>query len=299
MSAFLPWLMGLMDNLRGFLGWGGQRLDMEELARRLGITSDVLHQIQPHYQRYKIPKRSGGFREIMAPVPPLKEIQRKILRRVLSRLKSHPHARAYEKNHSIVTHALPHVRKRVVLQLDLEDFFTSTREDRIAQYFRKIGWNKEASAALTRICTYRGGLPQGAPTSPRLSNLVNYRMDERLTQLGKHFHAAYTRYADDIAFSSNDLASPHAFLRVTKLILEDEGYRMHEDKKLRIRRSHQRQLVTGLVVNEKIALPRDKRRWLRSVEHHLRQRKRASLTPRQLQGWNSFQGMIRCAQEGG
>jgi retron-type reverse transcriptase len=279
------------------LGLSRKHYNVLELSRRLGVSLETLNRIVPQYRNFKIPKSSGGFRDIMAPEPTLKELQRTILRRLLSRLPSHPSAHAYEKNHSIVTHALSHVGKTVLLQLDLKNFFPSTHARRIKKYFYEIGWDTEATNLLLRICTYQEGLPQGAPTSPKLSNLVNYRLDERLTKLGKHFRVTYSRYADDMAFSSTEHAPLQALLRATRSILDEEGYQIHEHKKLRVRRSHQRQLVTGLIVNKKIALPRERRRWLRSIEHHLRNGRGASLNEQQLQGWKNYENMISCAQE--
>src|SRR5205814_1273721 len=127
---------------------------------------------------------------------------------------------------------------------------------RVERYFRHIGWNAEAAALLTKLCTYRGSLPQGAPTSPRLSNLVNLRFDARLAAIANGRGLSYSRYADDITFSGN-VTSPNAstpgrfndVIHLTKVIAQDEGYALHTEKKLRIYRRHDRQIVTGIVVN--------------------------------------------------
>src|SRR5262249_23095452 len=122
-------------------------------------------------------------RRILTPDERLKTIQRCILRRLLARLHCHPAATGFERSKSIIDNAQVHVGKAVVVRMDLKDFFASTRAERVRSYFRKISWNREASGLLVRLCTYQGGLPQGAPTSPRLSNLVNYRLDARLVAL--------------------------------------------------------------------------------------------------------------------
>ncbi|MCH8042575.1 MAG: RNA-directed DNA polymerase [Planctomycetes bacterium] len=135
-------------------------------------------------------------------------------------------------------------------------------------YFRAIGWNRPAAKLLVKLCTWQGALPQGAPTSPRLSNLVNYRLDARLAGLAARHGATYTRYADDLTFSfaEDDRDSVGRVRCAARLILEEEGYRPHH-RKFQARRRHQRQQVTGLVVNRRVNLSRSTRRWLRAVEH--------------------------------
>src|SRR6185295_19177959 len=122
----------------------------------------------------------------------LKRVQRLILRRLLRRLRSHTAAHGFERGRSIVTAALPHARRAVVLRMDVHDFFLSTKSEKVSSYFRRVGWNAEAATLLTKLCTHRGGLPQGAPTSPRLSNLLNFRLDARLSALARAHGASYT-----------------------------------------------------------------------------------------------------------
>src|SRR5262249_22763854 len=156
---------------------------------------------------------------------------------------------------SIVHNARRHVGRAVILQMDIPDFFTATRADRVQRYFEHIGWNREAATLLVRLCTYQGGLPQGAPTSPMLSNIVNYHLDSRLAALEKSKCPEYSRYADDITFSFTraDNSDVQRVIRATKLILRDEGYGLHTRRKMHLRRHHQRQLVCGLVVNHRVA----------------------------------------------
>jgi len=255
--------MGFLSRLFGSSKEPSSGHTVDELARRLGMTSDALRAVRPQYTRFNIPKRSGGTREILAPVPEVKKLQRQLLRRVLAKLKAHPNVTGFERNFSIVSNAVPHVDKEMVIHLDLKDFFTSTTAKRIEQFFRAIGWNSDAAELLTELVTYKGSLPQGAPTSPRLSNLVNFKMDTRLTALAEKFDADYTRYADDLTFSLNRVAGEvraNEIIHAVKEIARDEGYALHIHKKLRISRKHDRQFVTGLVVNKKVNLPRS-RRW--------------------------------------
>jgi hypothetical protein len=278
--------------------FGGDESDkghgMDELARRLGLSVAELDAVTVGYREFTIPKRSGGTRKILAPEPKLKEVQRRILHRLLGRLKCHWAATGFNRGHSIATNAVCHAGKAVVVRLDVKDFFASTTARRVHAYFRAIGWNKQAADTLVRLCMHDGALPQGAPTSPRLSNLVNYRLDVRMAKLAEKYEGVYTRYADDIAFSfaREDHANANTVIHIVRRILDDFGYELHLRKKLQIRRRHNRQLVTGLVVNERVNLPRATRRWLRAVGHHLATGRLATLTPAQLNGWNSLRKMI-------
>ncbi len=267
---------------------------LDELARRLKVNTDELLAFKPSYREFEIPKRSGGMRKILAPDPPLKDLQRRILRRVLGRLRCHPAAVGFERGYSIVSNAVCHTGQAVVVRMDLKKFFDSTHADRVRGYFRKIGWNRQAGDVLVTLCTHKRGLPQGAPTSPRLSNLVNHRMDARLTGLAKRLGAIYSRYADDLTFSfgTDEPEKLHTLIRAVKHIVGDEGYELHQRKKLHIRRRHDRQTVTGLVVNEEVNLPRSTRHWLRAVEHHHRTGRQTTLTEAQLDGWRSLQSMV-------
>ncbi len=291
--------MGFWDSLRGLFegraaGAGGGGLGVDELARRLGSGEAELRALVPRYRSFSIRKRSGLQRVIDEPEGELKRVQRLILRRLLGRLRAHPAAHGFERGRSIVTAALPHARRAVVLRLDVQDFFLSTKAERIQSYFRRVGWGAEASGLLARLCTHRGGLPQGAPTSPRLSNLVNFRLDARLAALARAHGASYTRYADDMTFSFD--ADEHetlvAVIQTTKKVLREEGYRLHTERKLRVLRPHMRQTVAGLVVNQRVRLPRTTRRWLRAVEHRASLSLETTLTPAQLQGWRALRHMV-------
>jgi len=301
----------------GLFNWlfRGRGHGVDELARRLDVDKSELRRIEPRYREFTIPKRSGGERRILAPEPELKTLQRRILRRLLARLRVHGAAMGFERDRSIVTNALAHRGQAVVLRFDVRDFFPSTSVKRLKRYFRRIGWNRPATKLLLRWCTHEGGLPQGAPTSPRLSNLVNFRLDARLAGMAARLDAVYTRYADDItvSFAEDDRETVHYMQRFVRRVVEEEGYRLHHRKKLSIRRRHHRQVVTGLVVNERVNLPRSVRRWLRAVEHRTqtqrpawqssyeggeyRPRKKPTLTPAQLEGWRALQSMI--AQQAG
>lgn len=297
--------MGLLSWLFGGARDSGRGLD--ELAARLKLPVEELKRVEPRYHEFFIPKRSGGRRRILAPAPALKSLQRRIHRRLLARLPVHPAAVGFRRGESIVTHARRHQGQAAVIRLDLRDFFPSTSAKRVERYFRAIGWNREAAALLVKLCTAEGGLPQGAPTSPVLSNLVNYRFDARVAADAGRMNLAYSRYADDITFSyaaddASAARNARALCHFVWRLAAEEGYRLHR-KKTSVRRRHQRQLVTGLVVNVKVQLPRETRRWLRAVEHRAREQSRLAafpdrpaepptLSPSQLEGWRALSAMI-------
>ena len=289
LMGFLDWFFGKGSNA------GGHR-SVAELAERLGLSEAEVRAVRTAYREFSVPKRSGGsVRRILAPDESLKKLQRTVLRRQIARLPVHPAVHGFEEGSNICTNAMPHLRKDIVIKLDIQDFFTNTTAQRVDDYFRRIGWNKEAAELLTTICTYEGALPQGAPTGPRLSNLVNTLMDARLAGLARMYQADYTRYADDITFSIEDdlPGDARSIYREASRIVAAFGYRLHKKRKRKFLRPHQQQIVTGLIVNnDRIRVPRTTRRWLRAVEHQLRTRGRASLTPAQLAGWRAFQNMI-------
>lgn len=269
------------------------RFDLDELARRIGLPLPEIQRVAIDYRDVQIPKRSGGVRKLSIPNAVLKTLQRRLLHRVFGKLQAHPAAYGFERGKSIADHARQHVGRAVVVKFDLRDFFTATTAARVEAYFRTIGWNAEAAALLTKLCTWQGSLPQGAPTSPRLSNLVNYAFDVRMARLASKTENTYSRYADDLTFSfSADCGRTFGcILHRVPQIVSEFGYRLNA-KKTRIMRRHQRQQVTGLVVNAKVALPRETRRRLRAIEHQHRRRGECSLSDEQLAGWQAFRAMV-------
>jgi hypothetical protein len=268
------------------LGYG-----VAELAKRLDLDASTLMDFQPCYSPSFIPKRNGGTRKLLIPDAPTRDLQRRILRRLLSRLKAHEAAHAYERGRSVATNAALHSRQQVVLKMDLKDFFDRTSAQRVQAYFQRIGWNRNAAALLTRLVTTNGGLPQGAPTSPRLANLVNISLDRNIARAAARFNGTYTRYADDITISFPE-DWPRKLLKVVhrvRHLAKGCGYEVHGDRKFGVYRQHQRQRVCGVVVNAKPALPREIRRKLRAVEHALRTGGPATMLSSQLSGWRAYE----------
>lgn len=241
-----------------------------------------------HYKRFTLPKKTGGLREISAPMPRLKRAQYWILDNLLARAPLHEAAHGFVPGRSIVTNAAAHVGRDVVVNLDLKDFFPSLTYRRVKGKFRGLGYSEQVATVLALIATEpdvdeieidgerlyaaRGPrrLPQGAPTSPALTNLVCARLDARLSGLAASLGFAYTRYADDMTFSASGEAAGKVgpLLKYAGEIVAAEGFTVHPDK-TRVMRRGGHQEVTGLTVNERVAVPRQTLRRFRALLHRI------------------------------
>jgi RNA-directed DNA polymerase len=250
--------------------------DLKRLTARQGEVDGPMS----HYHYRVLAKPGGAIRLIEAPKKRLKELQRVILAEILEKMPVHAAAHGFLDGHSIKTHAALHVGRHVVLRMDLRDFFPSISAPRVRALFRTAGYPEEVADLLGGLSTnaaprkllstlargfdplavaetralYAGPhLPQGAPTSPALANLITYRLDCRLTGLARSAGAIYTRYADDLAFSGD--SSFHRCLERFQIqaaaIVREEGFAVHH-RKTRVMRRGVRQLLAGVVVNQRI-----------------------------------------------
>jgi len=272
----------------------GDGLSLDALAKRLDASPAELRAFAPTYREAHIPKRRGGTRRLLIPDDATKAMQRRILRRVLGGLRAHPSATGFERGKSVVDNALPHSGRAVVVKMDVVDFFQSTKTERVLRYFQWIGWNRETAEILTKLTTSDGGLPQGAPTSPRLSNLVNFYVDVQIANRVARRGGSYTRYADDITIS---LPRPNGrrvrgAVQFARRVLGHHGYALHTKRKLHVARRHQRQVVTGLVVNDGVRLPREIRRRLRATAHRIAKGLQPTQGEDAALGWFAYAGMV-------
>jgi RNA-directed DNA polymerase len=268
--------------------------DLDRLAKLLGLSPADLKTFEPRYRQVKIPKKSGGNRILLIPDDPTKILQRRLTNKLLSRYKTHDKCFGFAKGSSTVQNALPHIAKDTVIKLDIKDFFPNTNAFRIVDMFSRTGWTNDAARMLTKLVCVKNGLPQGAPSSPMMSNIVNWHMDKRFDCLAQSIGMEYSRYADDLTFSYNHYSRKeiHHLLTVVGKILKDCQYSMNRKKK-RILRSHRRQTVTGIVVNKQLNLPRKTRRWLRSVKHRLNTNAaNSTLSQNEYNGWIGYLKMV-------
>jgi RNA-directed DNA polymerase len=245
--------------------------DQEHLASLVGYSKSYLlrasNRTHKFYRRFSIPKKSGGARIIAEPLPSLKEIQRWILDNILYHIEPSSSAKGFIPNRSIQDNAAPHLNQPMVLSLDIQDFFGSIKAVRVYGFYQRIGYSKQVATLLTRLCTLADSLPQGAPTSPMLSNLISLRIDHRLNGYANSQGIQYTRYADDITFSGN--LRPAAIIGLVRKVLHDEGLILNEGK-TRLMNRHNRQEVTGIIVNlDRIGVRRSLRRDLRKSAYYI------------------------------
>ncbi|CCN50236.1 Reverse transcriptase RT-Ne144 [Vibrio nigripulchritudo MADA3029] len=264
--------------------------NIASLAQAMGISVSELRFLAyqkdvsnvSHYQRFTIAKKSGGERHISAPMPRLKRAQYWLLDNVLEKLTVHQAAHGFVSGKSIVTNAQPHVGKAVVINMDLKDFFPSISYKRVKGLFRAQGYSEELATVFGLLTTEpevqelemdgktwfvaqgERRLPQGSPCSPAITNALCRRLDARLQGMADKLGFTYSRYADDLTFSTNDPDKVQSLLWRAKQIVADEGFTLHPEK-TRVMRRHQKQEVTGVVVNDKLSVDRKTLKRFRAV----------------------------------
>jgi retron-type reverse transcriptase len=276
-----------------------------DIAKALGISISRLRWLafhsdaatRTHYVRFAVPKKSGGTRELSAPHRDLAAAQRWIFQNILLRLPAHPAAHGFVKGRSIRTNARPHVGKQLLVNADLKDFFPTITFHRVLGAFTTLGYSPAAATVLALLCTeaprrtvdYAGQifqvatgprvLPQGACTSPALSNLIARRLDARLSGIAAKLGWQYTRYADDLTFSAGPEAEPlqkigYLLARI-RHIAQDEGFVVNEQK-TRVLKQSTAMAVTGVVVNTRPGVRRRNARRLRAILHNAKKHGLAS-----------------------
>jgi len=254
---------GLANELPSGIGLG-------EISLALGISPKLigmfLHKPERHYRAFEIPKANGKVRHIQAPRTMMKVLQYFLLDYVLYRLPVHQAATAYSVGCSNRANAEQHVGKRFVANLDVIDFFPSLKQSVVFRELCVNGLARETATLITRITSFEGGLPQGAPTSAALSNIVLYRFDTDLAEFCRTRGLSYTRYADDMTFSGNEREEIASAIQHAQELLRKFGLALNE-KKTRVFGPSSRKVVTGVVVNEWAQPSRVDRRKLRADLH--------------------------------
>lgn len=224
---------------------------------------EILQDVHSHYQVFWIRKRKGGYRIISAPDAELKSIQDTIYHRILLPINVHPSATGFRHQHSVVDNARPHLGKRYVLKTDIHDFFCSIRSLRVKKTFEEMGYPKSISKVLGELCCFRWHLPQGASTSPVLSNIIAYEMDRKLEAMADTYGLTYSRYADDLTFSGNDF-SKEQVLPLIKEILREENFVLNH-KKTRFLNENDKKIITGVSISSgvKMTIPKARKREIR------------------------------------
>jgi retron-type reverse transcriptase len=287
-----------------------------DLAGALGLTIPRLRWLcfhtevatRIHYIQFEVPKKSGGSRTLSAPHRTLAAAQEWLLANILAKLPTEEPAHGFVPGRSTLTNATQHAGRDVVVNLDLEGFFPAIGFARVRHLFRRIGYSGAVATLLALLSTecprkrvvYAGtpyfvatgprGLPQGACTSPALSNQVARKLDRRLAGLARKLGLTYTRYADDLTFSAGPGFRDRVGYLIARVrhIAAEEGFAVNA-KKTRVLRPESRQTVTGLVVNVRPAVPRRMVRRLRAILHRA---KVEGLAAQNRQGHPNFRSWV-------
>ena len=261
----------------------------EDLAGHLDVDQSAMLRLlykapdEERYRHFEIPKRSGGMRRISAPLGMLREMQDKLHTEFKRLYEAHPSTHGFIEKRSIATNAVDHKGKRWVLNVDLVDFFPTINFGRVRGLLMKPPFEMGAAAATVcaQIVTYRNGLPQGAPTSPVLSNFIAATLDRRLLRLARQNKLVYSRYADDITFSTNLAQFPPAIAIREQIAgggfkvaagdaleqaIAASGFAINANK-VRIQGRGVQQTVTGIVVNARLNVERERIRKIRAMLH--------------------------------
>lgn len=247
---------------------------LEDLAKLIGINYKYLKNLIKfkdfYYKTIFIEKRSGDNRQIDTPNYEIKALQTWMLRFVLEKIQINKHVNGFVKGRSINSNAKPHLNKYCIICLDIKNFFNSIVEDEIIAIFNNClnGIYKNISRELAKICTFKGYLPVGAVTSPFLSNLVFERADEKIIEFCKNRNLCYTRYADDLTFSSEKYLRIEDIEPEISKIIDKYGFKLNS-KKSRLNFKGKRMMITGLVLNSgKITVGRKFKRDVRGMIHN-------------------------------
>jgi RNA-directed DNA polymerase len=272
-------------------------MTLSDIASAMNLTTEDLVWLSyarsttdtDHYSRFEIPKRSGGSRLISSPKPKMRIAQSWINLNILNKLTPSQYCYAFRPKTSIVDNAKQHMGKQVIVKLDVKDFFPSITFNRIRGYFEFLGYNPGVSTVLALLCTDAPrvritinarsqivaigsrSLPQGACTSPGLANLIASRLDARLAGLIQTLEGqwSYTRYADDLTFSTTNGEPPIGqLIAAVNHIAKDENFEIKSEK-TRIMRSPRRQSVTGLIVGDEVRIPKATIKKMRSLFHNI------------------------------
>jgi len=246
--------------------------DMKQLSFLLKIDLSLLNRMifgtKKFYRVFEIPKRNKkGVRIINAPYPSLMKAQEWILKNLLQDIPLDDSAHAYRKNRSILTNVIPHLKNKTLLKIDLKDFFPNIEKRRIISIFSKLGYTQDISFALASLCTLDNFLPQGAPTSPTLSNIIAYRVDRRLSSLCEKNNMVYTRYADDMVLTSNYISVKTKDFVIA--IIEDCGFIINRDKTY-LSTNRNKRIITGISIQDGTTkIPRKLKREIKQEMYYL------------------------------
>ncbi|SMY36061.1 reverse transcriptase family protein [Photobacterium andalusiense] len=246
-------------------------ISIKNTSHNIKIITNILNSNKNYYRFFSITKRKGGVREISSPYPTLKFIQQNIKKNILEKIVVNDNAYAYIKNKSYIDHAKIHCDSNELLTLDIKDFFPNIYRQDVFNIFSQYGFCDLQSNYLSYLCTLNNTLPQGACTSPIISNIIFNKIDNRLYKLALSFGLKYSRYADDLAFSGKKI--PSKIIKLVALILEEYDFIVNESK-TKLKKKGSKKIITGVSIsNGEIKAPKSFKRNLRAVIYELEKNK--------------------------
>lgn len=245
--------------------------ELASIERDLGFSAKTLYglsnNLEKHYHNVLIPKRDGSKRKLSVPDLILKSVQKSIADNILSQYPISSYAKAYKIGSNVQRNAQPHVGKKKILKLDIEGFFDHILYSQVKNIvFCEEKFAEPIRVLLTMLCYYKESLPQGAPTSPAITNIIMYDFDEAVGSFCNEKKIAYTRYCDDMTFSGDfDEKEVIAFVKgeLCKLGL------FLKNRKTAVIPASKRQTVTGIVVNEKMNITKEYKKKIRQEMHYI------------------------------
>ncbi|MEZ8222498.1 retron St85 family RNA-directed DNA polymerase [Vibrio splendidus] len=246
--------------------------NIQDLASEVRLSEDKMrylaYRTEHLYRTYEIVQSNGKKRQISQPNRELKAVQAWILRNILDKLATSEHSKGFDTGTSILENALPHQGANYLLSVDIKDFFPNIPAKKIYNIFNSVGYNKNVSSILTNLCVFQHWLPQGAPTSPKLANLVCAKLDARIHGYTGPRGITYTRYADDITLSAQTISKIEKARDFIGTIIFDEGFKVNRNK-TKLSGTKTRKEVTGLVISQRnVGIGRVKLREIRAKIHH-------------------------------
>ena len=246
--------------------------ELSSIEKDLGYPAKTLYglsnNLEKHYHNVFIPKSDGTKRKLSVPDLILKSVQRAIADNILAHYPVSKYATAYKVGSSVQKNARPHVKKEKILKLDIEGFFDNIIYSKVKDIvFYEEKYSEPIRILLTMLCYYRESLPQGAPTSPAITNIMMYDFDERIGAYCSERGIAYTRYCDDMAFSG--AFDEKEVIAIVKAELQKLGLFL-KNRKTAIISNTKRQTVTGIVVNEKINLTKEYKKKIRQEMYYIK-----------------------------
>jgi len=247
--------------------------DLQHLSYHTGFKKEYIQRAitrpENFYRSFKIKKKNGKSRTITEPLPSLKEIQYWILNNIIKRIPPNPYNNAYTEGKSIVTNAKFHRKQVKVLNVDIEKYFDNIDQKRVKDMFKSLGYNSNISEVMSLLLTLKNGLPQGSPSSPYLSSILTKKLDIELLEYSRSKELRYSRYADDITISGN--FKEREVIPDLKRVIKEHGFDINHSK-TSVKKQHQRQMVTGIVVNEKLSIKKKDLKELRQNIHYVKTR---------------------------